>query len=219
MELSKPKAETAKLPGREDLGFNPDRLIISETRESAGGKELATVDRIDPNKLIEPKMRAETEYRDENGTLYRIGKELLPNVKYHLDGFDYRTDSKGRIVHSGGQLELSGKERQPMKVKIHDVGRGDEKANDQVGHLMGDRVGGRADIGNTVAMDAKVNQSSYKRIENICAKATKEGHRVELYNEPKYRGNSNRPSEFRVTYVVDGEKTVVTIKNGESDKK
>ena len=106
-----------------------------------------------------------------------------------------------------------------MKAKIHDVGKGDEKADDQVGHLVGDHLGGRADVGNTVPMDAKVNQGSYKRIENQCAKAIKEGHMVTLTTEPKYRGSSHRPSEFRVTYTIDGEKTVVTIKNGESDKK
>lgn len=219
MDLNKPKVEEAKPTRKEILSFNPDRLATSETKEGAKAKEAAAVEKIDPNKLIEPKTRTETEYRDENGTLYRVGKELLPNVEYHLDGYDYRTDSKGRIVHAGGQLKLSGETRQPMKAKIHDVGRGNEKSNDQVGHLKGDRFGGSSDIENTVAMDAKVNQRSYKRIENICAKAIKEGHVVELHTDPKYKGDSHRPSEFRVTYVIDGEKTVVTIKNGESDKK
>lgn len=106
-----------------------------------------------------------------------------------------------------------------MRAKIRDVGKSDERTNDQIGHLMGDHLSGRADIENTVAMDAKVNQGSYKRIENQCARAIKEGHVVTLTTEPRYRGSSHRPSEFRVTYTIDGEKTVVTIKNGESDKK
>lgn len=219
MELGRPKEETAKSPSKEIPGLSPDRLVTSEVKEGAKTGEASKAEKIDPNKLIEPKTRAETEYRDENGTLYRIGKELLPNVEYRLDGYDYRTDSRGRIVHAGGQLKLSGETRQSMKAKIHDVGKGDEKADDQVGHLVGDHLGGRADVGNTVPMDAKVNQGSYKRIENQCAKAIKEGHMVTLTTEPKYRGSSHRPSEFRVTYTIDGEKTVVTIKNGESDKK
>ena len=118
MDLNKPKVEEAKPTRKEILSFNPDRLATLETKEGAKAKEAAAVEKIDPNKLIEPKTRTETEYRDENGTLYRVGKELLPNVEYHLDGYDYRTDSKGRIVHAGGQLKLSGETRQPMKAKF-----------------------------------------------------------------------------------------------------
>lgn len=219
MELGRPKEETAKSPSKEILGLSPDRLVASEAKERAKAEVASNAEKIDPNKLIEPKTRAETEYRDDNGALYRIGKELLPNVEYHLDGYDYRTDSKGRIVHAGGIVELSDRDRQPMRAKIRDVGKGDERTNDQIGHLMGDHLGGRADIENTVAMDAKVNQGSYKRIENQCARAIKEGHVVTLTTEPRYRDSSHRPSEFRVTYTIDGEKNVVTIKNGESDKK
>lgn len=67
MDLNKPKVEEAKPTRKEILSFNPDRLATSETKEGAKAKEAAAVEKIDPNKLIEPRQgpRQNTETRME----------------------------------------------------------------------------------------------------------------------------------------------------------
>lgn len=67
MELGRPKEETAKSPSKEIPGLSPDRLVTSEAKERAKAEVASNAEKIDPNKLIEPKTRAETEYRDDNG--------------------------------------------------------------------------------------------------------------------------------------------------------
>jgi hypothetical protein len=49
----------------------------------------------------------------------------------------------------------------------------------------------------------------------MLADALKDGATVHMDIEITYDGNSNRPSGFKVTVVIDGEKDVYYLKNGE----
>lgn len=214
MKLESPKPEIKASNTVDQLKNMADRLIGYESKErKPEPSETQNTAPINPDKLIEP---ANKEYRDDNGEVYRIGNELLPNNVYVENGYTYRTDSEGHIKSAEGQLQLSKEPRKQISDSMETIGKGDQKEGDQKGHLIGDRFGGGNGLENIVAMDGRVNQSDYKRIENTCAKALESGHEVYLKVVPKYEKNSSRPTSFRITYTIDGEKTVTTIKNGAS---
>lgn len=214
MKLESPKPEIKASNTVDQLKNMADRLIGYESKEQKPEpSETKNTAPINPDKLIEP---ANKEYRDDNGEVYRIGNELLPNNVYVENGYSYRTDSEGRVKSAEGQLQLSKEPRKQISDSMETIGKGDQKEGDQKGHLIGDRFGGGNGLENIVAMDGRVNQSDYKRIENTCAKALESGHEAHLKVVPKYDKSSNRPTNFRITYTIDGEKTVTTIKNGAS---
>lgn len=212
MKLESPKPEIKASNTVDQLKNMADRLIGYEPKErKPETSEANNTAPINPDKLIEP---ANKEYRDDNGEVYRIGNELLPNNEYVENGYTYLTDSEGRIKSAEGQLHLSKEPRKQISDSMETIGKGDQKEGDQKGHLFADRFGGGNGLENIVAMDGKINQSDYKRIENTCAKALESGHEVYLKVVPKYEKNSSRPTSFRITFTIDGEKTVTTIKNG-----
>lgn len=214
MKLESPKPEIKASNTVDQLKNMADRLIGYESKERRPEpSETQNTAPINPDKLIEP---ANKEYRDDNGEVYRIGNELLPNNVYVENGYTYLTDSEGRVKSAEGQLQLSEEPRKQISDSMETIGKGDQKEGDQKGHLIGDRFGGGNGLENIVAMDGRVNQSDYKRIENTCAKALESGHEVHLKVVPKYDKSSSRPTSFRITYTIDGEKTVATIKNGAS---
>ena len=63
-------------------------------------------------------------------------------------------------------------------------------------------------------MDAKLNRGDFAKLENTLADAVKNGADVRMKVEPVYEGDSMRPTEFRVSCSVDGEKDAVIFKNG-----
>lgn len=214
MKLEPPKPEIKASNTVDRLKNMADRLIGYEPKErKPEPSEANNTAPINPDKLIEP---ANKEYRDDNGEVYRIGNELLPNNEYVENGYTYLTDSEGRIKSAEGQLQLSKEPRKQISDSMETIGKGDQKEGDQKGHLIGDRFGGGNGLENIVAMDGRVNQSDYKRIENTCARALESGHEVYLKVVPKYDKSSNRPTNFRIIYTIDGEKTVTTVKNGAS---
>ena len=89
---------------------------------------------------------------------------------------------------------------------------------DDRGHLIGHQFGGSDRLENLVPMDAKLNQGDFVKLESTLADAVKDGADVRMKVEPVYEGDSTRPSEFRVTYSIDGDKDVVVFKN-ESEAK
>lgn len=214
MKLESPKPEIKAPSTVNRLKNMADRLIGYESKEQKpDSTEAKNAAPINPDKLIEP---ANKKYRDDNGEVYRIGNELLPNNRYVENGYSYRTDLEGRVKSAEGQLQLSNEPRKQVSDSMETIGKGNQKEGDQKGHLIGDRFGGGNGLENIVTMDGRVNQSDYKRIENTCAKALESGHEVYLKVVPKYDKSSNRPTSFRITYTIDGEKTVTTIKNGAS---
>ena len=67
-------------------------------------------------------------------------------------------------------------------------------------------------------MDSNLNKVDYNRMEDKLASAVKAGDDVYLKVEPKYTGDSRRPSSFKATYTINGEKTVEIFKNGSDSK-
>ena len=158
------------------------------------------------------------EYFDDNGTKYREGDSLLPNTHFEVRGYEYETDDQGRVVSAEGQLRMKdpGYERNMEDVRKMD---GQEyRTTDDRGHLIGHQFDASDRLENLVPMDAKLNQGDFVKLENTLADAVKDGADVRLKVEPVYEGDSARPSEFRVTYSIDGDKDAVVFKN-ESEAK
>ncbi len=217
MPFSETSSEVSKTPETSKLDVDADKLIGSEARESkTEAGDVKDREPVDPDRLIES---AQHEHFDDNGELYRVGDNLLPNKAYELNGYTYHTDSQGRIKSAEGQLHIDNSPRKNISSSMEAIGKGDQRESDQRGHLIADRFGGSNGLENNVAMDGKVNQGDYKAIENRCAKALEAGKDAYMKVTPKYEGNSNRPTAFRVAYVIDGEKTVVTLKNGGGSQK
>lgn len=154
---------------------------------------------------------------DDKGKETRDGDALKANNTFEKNGYKYKTDNQGRVVSAEGKLRL----KDPEYVRdMEEINKGDQnyKKTDDRGHLIAHQFGGSDKLENIVPMDAKLNQGDFASLENSLAKAVENGSDVKLKVEPRYTDNTNRPSSFRVSYTINGEKTVRTFKNGGDSK-
>ena len=138
---------------------------------------------------------------------------LKPNVRYKTGEYDYfyETDSQGRILHVVAEkLQLTKR----LKRLIHKRNTSGKLKGDHAGHLIGDQFGGSPDLDNLVSQLQKVNQSQYKRLENMWSKALKAGGDVSVDIDVIYQGSSSRPAGFKVYSVVNGKIVNKFISNG-----
>lgn len=149
---------------------------------------------------------------DDNGKTYKNGNELLSNNTYELNGNIYKTDEKGRIVDVQAKPTLT-----PENARDNDaqkeVGGNDRREGDQGGHIIGRDMGGDGGKGNLVAMDSKINQSDYKKMENDIKRELTDEKEVTTHTEISYSGDSERPDKIKVTVTADGKETVYTFDN------
>lgn len=149
---------------------------------------------------------------DDNGNVYMTDGKLDPNSTYELNGSTYTTDDKGRITSCEAKPQ-----RSPENPRDNDAQRGaggdDRKENDQGGHIVGRDLNGDGGGGNLVAMDSKINQSDYKRMENDVKNSLDEGKDVTTKTEITYDGDSERPDKITVTVTADGKDTVYKFDN------
>ncbi len=132
-------------------------------------------------------------------------KTLKPNVGYTTkEGYRYTTDDRGRISSVEAKLELGKTNRNSYAQKV--VGREDRLSNDEGGHLIASIFKGSGDIDNLVPMNATLNRSEYKTLENTWKKALEEGKEVTIRVKPIYEGQSVRPKEFKIDYSINGKK-------------
>lgn len=176
-----------------------DRLFAPDKSEIGSEKIEGT----QKNEVIEL-----MKYYDDNGELYRIGNELLPDTQYEINGYTYKTDELGRIISAE---EHDG--RLTIKDSLSDIGKGDQREGDQRGHIIGDQFDGSNGLENMIAQDAGVNIKDYKNFENELAREVKEGKKVEVQIEPEYEGNSGRPDRIIVTYTIEGKENIRIFSN------
>ncbi len=158
------------------------------------------------------------QYFDDNGTKYREGDMLEPNTKFERNGYSYETDDNGRVISAEGKLQVKDhKGRSEMPDSRDTVAHGEMKSTDDRGHLIADRFNGSGELENLVPMEGKLNKGDYAKLEDTLAEAVNDGADVRLKVEPVYEDDASRPSEFRVTYSIDGEKDVVIFKNRSGD--
>ena len=158
------------------------------------------------------------EYCDDNGTKYREGDSLLPNTQFEVRGYRYKTDEQGRVVSAEGQLRRRDPSYTRKMEDVRSIDGQEYKTTDDRGHLIGHRFDASDKLENLVPMDAKLNQGDYVKLENTLAAAVKDGADVRLKVEPVYEGGFTRPSKFRITYSIDGDKDTVVFKNEREEK-
>lgn len=155
----------------------------------------------------------ETTYKtDDNGIIYSSDWELHPNTTYELNGNVYTTDAKGRIVRCEAKPVHSPENPRDNEAQKQ-AGGDDRRLNDQGGHIVGRDMNGDGGIGNLVAMDSKINQSDYKRMENDIKATLDEGKEVTSKTEITYSGDSGRPDKIFVVVTADGKDTVYKFDN------
>lgn len=152
-------------------------------------------------------------YYDDNGEKYREGNSLEPNTVFEKNGYTYQTDDMGRVISAEGKLQVKDHKGRREMDKRDVVARGEMASGDDNGHLIADRFNGSGGLENLVPMERKLNQVDYAKLEGTLADAVNAGADVRLKVEPVYEGDSYRPSEFRVSYSIDGDKEVVVFKN------
>lgn len=175
------------------------------------GKQYHTEDRgLIPNNTY---VLNEVSYKtDDNGDVYSIDGKLQPNTTYELNGNVYTTDENGRIISCEAKPVRSPENPRDNEVQ-RQAGGENRRPNDQGGHIVGRDMNGDGGIGNLVAMDSKINQSDYKRMENDIKSALDEGKEVTTKTEMTYSGDSARPDKITTTVTNDGKDTVYKFDN------
>jgi hypothetical protein len=200
-EVNELPDEIVDKDGADDL---PDEIGLDETEEND------VLDADSSQDVSETK-----EYHDDNGKLYRVGNELLPNCQYEINGYKYETDDKGRIISAEGTLHMKDRDgRLPIADSIEDIGKGDQREGDDRGHLIGDQFDGSNGLENMVPQDAEINRNDFRNFENELAKEVKNGNEVYCKVEPVYSGDSRRPEAIVVTYSINGQENVRIFPNG-----
>ena len=142
-------------------------------------------------------------------------KRLKPDSNYNANGYNYATDSKGRITSVEGDLKLEKGGRNPYAQRT--VGKGDGRlVDDQGGHLIGDQFGGAGGKEKLVPMDKGVNnyhKGEWGQMEKNWAEQLKNGKKVSVKIEPQYSGTDIRSSSFKITETIDGVTEKFTIFN------
>lgn len=155
-------------------------------------------------------------YYDDNGKLYRVEDDLKANIKYEINGYQYETDNIGRIISVEGVLHMKNREgRLPIRDSIEVVGKGDQRENDDRGHLIGDQFDGTNGLENLISQDANINRNDFKNFENDLASRVRAGDEVKVKIEPIYEGDSRRPTDIVVTYSINGIEDMRIFPNGE----
>lgn len=149
---------------------------------------------------------------DDNGKVYMENGHLLPNNTYELNGNIYETDDQGRIIRCEAKPKRSPENPRDIEAQ-KEAGGEDRQPGDQGGHIVSRDLNGDSGPGNLIAMDSRINQSDYKRMENDIRNALEEGKEVTTKTEVSYSGDSERPDKITVTVIVDGKKTVYTFDN------
>lgn len=200
----------------------PGHMFASETSDSATFGEFEEARKTDnatseaentertPNSTYE--VDGSTFETDDNGFVYMVDGKLKPNSTYELNGSVYTTDGRGRIVSCEAKPQRSPENPRDNEAQ-REAGGEDRKENDQGGHIVSRDLNGDGGGGNLVAMDSKINQSDYKRMENEIKSALDEGKDVTARIEIIYEGDSNRPDTITVKVTADGRDTVYKFDN------
>lgn len=117
------------------------------------------------------------------------------------NGYAYDIDPQGRTRDVSGLIRLN---RSQGRSSTAQQNVGGKLPTDHGGHYIARRFDGPTEAFNHFAQDANFNQSGYKKLENIWAKATARGERAHVTIHSNYTGKSPRPSSLTVTWIIGG---------------
>lgn len=221
-EIKNPEAENYKgIKPKNEMTSQESRFywdnVFKGGREDGDNDYSTEISETDQNPHTEVR-EGGIYYYDDNGKLYRVGKELALTSEYELNGYKYKTDGKGRIISAEGTLHLKNREgRLTIKDSIEDIGKGDQQEGDDRGHLIGDQFDGSNGLENMIPQDADINRNDFKNFENGLADAVREGKEVYVKIEPIYEGDSRRPDAIVVAYSIDAKESLRIFPNGKEE--
>lgn len=184
-------------------------LFFNRMKTPASVELTKPVDSVKPE---EPENVRDDILTDDTGKIYCKDGKLQPNTTYELNGNVYTTDEKGRIISCEARPARSPENPRDNEAQLQ-AGGEDRKPNDQGGHIVGRDLNGDGGVGNLIAMDSRINQSDYKRMENDIKARLDEGRDVTTKTELTYSGDSERPDKITVTVTADGRDTVYKFDN------
>lgn len=133
-------------------------------------------------------------------------RTLEPHADYHVNGYHYATDAKGRVTTVEGRLDLETAPRNSYQQQVS--GRTDRLPDDQGGHLIASIFKGPGDRLNLVPMNGNFNMGAWRSMESRFADALAKGHSVDLRIKAVYADDSARPTRFIVISITDGGRPV-----------
>lgn len=216
-------AETTTL---RNMGQNMKRTVTPQNHVTHGpkdsmvrseGKHSVSSHEINLSKYVESPNYTKVKYGEQYARLRP--KKLKANIEYTTPtGHIYRTDHKGRIKEvyvDNLSLKDGGRNNHAQRT----VGGEDRLPDDDGGHLIARMFGGSKDIDNLVAQSKYINRSfkengDWYKLEKLWEKAIKSGKSIEnIKIEVKYKGNSQRPTIFKVEYEINGKRNIRRILN------
>jgi hypothetical protein len=181
---------------------NPKNTERTETKKEKVAQEVVEKDGTNEVNSI----------TDDNGNVFMSEGKLKANTTYELNGNVYTTDEQGRIILCEAKPQLC-----PENPRDNDaqkqVGGKDRRLGDQGGHIVGRDLNGDGGLGNLVAMDSKINQSDYKRMENDVKNVLASGKTVTTKTEFTYSGESERPDRITVVCSANEKNTIFKFDN------
>jgi DNA/RNA non-specific endonuclease len=135
-----------------------------------------------------------------------LNKKLAPNADYHVNGYKFSTDAKGRVTSVEGQLVMTQAERNTYQQGV--AGRAYRLPDDQGGHLIASIFNGPGEAVNLKAMNGNFNMGAFRDLERTLADAVASGKKVEVKIDVVHSGDSLRPDQFVVKYQIDAGRPV-----------
>lgn len=212
-ETSKPSVENYKNIKPESDMSTKDASEYWNDVINNQSNQADTAENIVSNDIPQAENTTTNDYLDDNGLCYREGDQLLPNTQFEVNGYQYETDSQGRVVSAEGQLRMRDQDYKRNMEDVRSIDGQEYKEDDHRGHIIGHQFGGSDKLENLVPMQGELNQGDYAKLEKTLSEAVQSGAETKMKVEPVYQGESTRPSEFRVTYSINNEQDVVVFKN------
>ncbi|MFC0181010.1 DNA/RNA non-specific endonuclease [Thorsellia kenyensis] len=196
-------AAVALIPGLGDAAGKTlkEAKVLAKNGDYAGANKLINDVKVEIKNL-------------DSGSTGNWNKDLnkpKPNTVYNIDENKiYRTDELGRVNSVEADLTLLTNDRNTyQQCKIGKCG----EVGDGGGHLIASIFNGPGEALNLTPMALNLNRGDWKAMENIWAKALKEGKNVKVDIQPIYSGNGARANEFKVNYWINGKLYKEVFKN------
>lgn len=211
-------AEKTKMSAGEILkaGFDwlTDRML--DSCEKQFGDILNDLDKLyGPNTTVEiDGILCET---DDNGNIFKIDGDLVPESQYEINGIIYQTDKNGEILSWKGDPSYHPENERNIGAQIA-AGGSDRLENDDGGHLEARILGGAPGKENLVAMRSTINRGDWKCAENEIAGVLQRGGKVEDEGFIIREGNDSRPTKIVREYAYENIRKILVVDNVEGSR-
>lgn len=211
-------AEKTKMSAGEILkaGFDwlTDRML--DSYEKQFGDILTDLDKLyGPNTTVEiDGILCET---DDNGNIFKIDGDLVPESQYEINGIIYQTDKNGEILSWKGDPSYHPENERNIGAQIA-AGGSDRLENDDGGHLEARILGGAPGKENLVAMRSTINRGDWKCAENEIAGVLQRGGKVEDEGFIIREGNDSRPTKIVREYAYENIRKILVVDNVEGSR-